>query len=206
MPQPRLRRARTGGGQFAGIGSTVTLRSSIRTTRAVRPAAACRGDPAGGGGEATRPCPCCPGPLVPARHSRSAWRAPVRLDHPPHREDEDELRGARGAAVGAPNPRRAGPDRTHSDDGAIAARRAHPIAGFRQEGRRRRSHGRSAVGPGTRVPSPRARRASRRRRHGDARVGRAAGALGAHGRPGRPAGALNPERVGRRTLGSRPGI
>ena len=32
----------------------------------------------------------------PARRSRSAWCAPVRLDHPSHEEDENELRGASG--------------------------------------------------------------------------------------------------------------
>ena len=35
-------------------------------------------------------------------------------------------------------------------------------------------------------------------------AGRAAGAVGAHGRPGRASGAVNPDRAGRRTLGSRP--
>jgi len=42
-------------------------------------------------------------------------------------------------------------------------------------------------------------------RYGDALVGRAGGALGDHGRPGREPGALNPERAGRRALGSCPG-
>ena len=151
--------------------------------------------------------------LVPGGHvarcSRSAGRAPVRLDHPPHREDEDELRGTRGAAVGATNPRGGGRDRTHSDDGAVAAGRAHPIAGFWPEGRRRRVHGRPGAGPAARVPAPcvpppRARRARGLGCHGDALAGRAGGALGAHGRPGRAPGAPNPDRAGRRTLGSRP--
>jgi hypothetical protein len=196
-----------GGGQFAMIGSTVMLRSSVRTTQAVRPAAGCRADRAGGGGgEPIRPCPCRSGAIAPTQRSRSAWRAPVRLDHPPHREDEDELRGARGAAVGASNPRGAGFDRTQRDHGAVAAGRAHPIAGFWQEGRRRRGHEeRPAVGPAPRVPPPRDRRARRLGRHGDAELaGRAAGALSAHGRPGRAPGALNLERAGRRTLGSCP--
>ena len=89
-------------------------------------------------------------------------------------EDEDELRGARGAAVGASNPRGGGHDGTQSDDGAVAAGRAHPIAGFWQEGRRRRVHGRPAAGPAPRVPPPRDRRASPTRaswRRGAGRTG-----------------------------------
>jgi hypothetical protein len=148
----------------------------------------------------------CSGAICSARRSRDVWRAPVRLDHPPHREDEDEIRGARGAAVGASNSRGTGRDGTQRDHCAVAAARAHPVAGFRQEGRRRRGQGRSAAGPAPRVPPPRDCRACRLGRHGDAELGgRAGGPLGAHGRPGRAAGALNPDRAGRRTLGSHPG-
>ena len=161
----------------------------------------------GGGGEATRPCcPRCSGAPAPARRSRSARRAPLRLDHAPHREDEDELRGARGAAVGASNPRGAGCDGTQRDHRAVAAGRAHPIAGFWHEGRRRGIHGSPAAGSAPRVSPPPDRRARRLERHGDAELaGRAGGALSAHGRPRRSPEALNPDRAGRRTLGSRPG-
>jgi hypothetical protein len=144
--------------------------------------------------------------LARARRSRSARRAPLRLDHAPHREDEDELRGARGAAVGASNPRGAGCDGTQRDHRAVAAGRAHPIAGFCHEGRQRRLHESPAAGSAPRVSPPPDRRARRLARHRDVELaGRAAGALGAHGRPRRSPEALNPDRAGRRTLGSRPG-
>ena len=68
---------------------------------------------AGRAAEASSPSPW----LLSVGRSESVWRAPVRLDHPPHRKDEDEVRGALGAAVGAPNPCGAGRDRTQSDDG-----------------------------------------------------------------------------------------
>jgi len=58
------------------------------------------------------------------------WRAPVGLDHQPHREEKDELRGAIRAAVVTPNPRGAGRDMTQSYDGAVAAVRAPAVAGF----------------------------------------------------------------------------
>ena len=58
------------------------------------------------------------------------WRAPVGLDHQPHREEKDELRGAIRAAVVTPNPRGAGRDMTQSYDGAVAAVRAPTVAGF----------------------------------------------------------------------------
>jgi hypothetical protein len=58
------------------------------------------------------------------------WRAPVGLDHQPHREEKDELRGAIRAAVVTPDPRGAGRDMTQSYDGAVAAVRAPTVAGF----------------------------------------------------------------------------
>ena len=134
-----------------------------------------------------------------AARSRSAWRAPVRLDHPPHEEDEDELRRARGGAARAPNSRRAGLDGTQSDDGAVAAGRADPIAGFWQAGRRCRVHGSHAAGPAPRVAPPPDRWARRIARHGNAEL--AARARGV----GRALKVLNAVRAGRGTLGSRPG-
>lgn len=137
--------------------------------------------------------------------SRSAWRAPVRLDHAPHGEDEDELRGARGAAVSTSNPSGAGRYGAQCDNGTVAAGRTHPIARFWHEGRRRRIREYDAASGALRVPPPPDRRARRIGRHGDAVLGgRAGGAVGDH--PGRVPGALNAERAGRRTLGARPGI
>src|SRR5580765_8425760 len=62
--------------------------------------------------------------------SGAPWRGPVGLDHQPHREEEDELRGATGAAVVTPDPRGAGRDVTHPDHGAVSAVRAPTLAGF----------------------------------------------------------------------------
>jgi hypothetical protein len=65
-----------------------------------------------------------------ARRLGAPWRAPVGLDHQPHREEEDELRGAIWAAVVTPDPRDAGRDVTQPDDGAVAAVRAPAVAGL----------------------------------------------------------------------------
>ena len=78
-----------------------------------------------------RVCPVQEGYSGPARGTSGApWRAPVGLDHQPHREEEDELRGATRAAVVTPDPRGAGRDVTQPYDGAVAAVRAPTVAGF----------------------------------------------------------------------------
>ena len=59
------------------------------------------------------------------------WRAPVGLDHQPHREEEDEVREAIGTAVVTPDPRGVGRDVTQPHHGAVTAVRALTVAGFR---------------------------------------------------------------------------
>jgi hypothetical protein len=68
---------------------------------------------------------------LPARGASGApWRAPVGLDHQPHREEEDEVRAAIRAAVVTPDSRGAGRDVTQAYDAAVAALRAPTVAGF----------------------------------------------------------------------------
>ena len=126
------------------------------------------------------------------------------VDHPPQEEDEDELRGTRGAAVGAANRGGAGGDGTQGDDGAVVAGRAHPIAAFWQAGGVVGStEGMSRARPPYRPRAgPRARRLSH---HEDAGpVGGRPARWATMARPGR-APAPSADRAGRQTRGLRSG-